>query len=256
MSTGFAHNGNAERDLAALDAAASRLGLALDAAARARFARYLELIEAWRDRAGLTSLTEPEAIQRRHFGESLALLVALRGRGLLTPGQAASVVDVGAGAGFPGLPMRIAEPALRLTLVESNRRRCSFLEMAVDALALDGVRVVAARAEEAGRDPELRERFDLVAARAVAPMPVLVEYALPLLRPGGVLAAPKGSRAQHELRAASAAIEALGGCAEEPLPLSLPEGATPQQVLLVRRCGALPERFPRRPGIPNKRPLR
>ena len=256
MSTGFTHDGDAERDLAVLDADAARLGLALDAAARSRFARYLELIEAGRDRAGLTSLTEPGAIQRRHFGESLALLVALRGRGLLTPGGAADVVDVGAGAGFPGLPMRIAEPALRLTLVESNRRRCRFLETAVAALALEGVRVVAARAEEAGRDPELRERFDLVAARAVAPLPVLVEYALPLLRPGGVLAAPKGSRAQEELRAASAAIEALGGCVEEPLPLSLPEGAAPQQVLLVRRCGALPERFPRRPGIPSKRPLR
>ena len=255
MSTGSAHDENAGGELAALDAEAARLGLTLDATARSRFVRYLELVVAWRERAGLTSLRDPEAIQRRHLGESLALLVALRERSLLALGQAAEVVDVGAGAGFPGLPMLIAEPALRLTLVESNRRRCDFLEAAVAALALEGVRVVAARAEEAGRDATLRERFDLAVARAVAPLPVLVEYALPLLRPGGLLVAPKGSRAEDELRAASAAIEALGGCAEAPLPLSLPEGAPPQEVLLVRRCCALPERFPRRPGIPSKRPL-
>ncbi len=255
MSTGTGRDGTVERDLAALDVEVTRIGLTLDDAARSRFARYLDLIEAWRDRAGLTSLTDPDAVQRRHFGESLALLVALRERGVLTPGEAVSVVDVGAGAGFPGLPMLIAEPALQLTLVESHRRRCRFLETVVDVLTLEGVHVVAARAEEAGRDPALRERFDLVVARAVAPLPVLVEYALPLLRPGGVLAAPKGSSAPRELREAAVAIEALGGCAEEPLALSLPEGASPQQVLLVRRCEALPERFPRRPGIPSKRPL-
>ena len=107
--------------------------------------------------------------------------------------------------------MHIADPSLALTLVESHGRRCEFLETAIDELALDGVAVRRMRAEEAGRDPELREGFDLAVARAVAPLPVLVEYALPLLRPGGLLAAPKGSRARDELREAEAAIETLGG---------------------------------------------
>ena len=111
------------------------------------------------------------------------------------------------------------------------------------------------RAEEAGRDAELREGFDLAVARAVAPLPVLVEYALPLLRPGGILAAPKGSRARDELQEAEAAIEALGGAVLEPLPLSLPEGVVPQLVVVVQRGGPLSERYPRRPGIPSKRPL-
>lgn len=215
----------------------------------------MALLDAWRDRAGLTSLTDPAAVQRRHFGESLALLVALRGAGVLTPGTTASMVDVGSGAGLPGLPMRILEPSLRLTLVESHRRRASFLETVVETLDLEGVEVVTARAEEAGRDPAYRERFDVAVARAVAPLPVLVEYLLPLLRPGGVMAAPKGSSAERELREAEAAIDHLGGCAEVPVPLSLPDGTAPQQVLVVRRCGELPERFPRRPGIPSKRPL-
>jgi 16S rRNA (guanine527-N7)-methyltransferase len=255
VSTGSGQPDRPGSGLATLEAEVARLGLTLDDDARARFARYLELLEVWRGRAGLTALTDPEAVQRRHFGESLALLATLREAGVLPPGEPARVVDIGAGAGFPGLPMRIAEPALRLTLVESHRRRCEFLRAVVEELALEGVEVVAARAEEAGRDPELRERFDLAVARALAPLPVLVEYALPLLRPDGVLAAPKGSSATRELDEASAAIEILGGCAEDPLPLSLPEGAAPQRVLLVRRCGELPERYPRRPGVPSKRPL-
>ena len=255
MSTGQHADVDPHANLVTLQEESARLGLPLDAAALTRFERYLRLMEAWRDRAGLTSVTDPAAVQRRHFGESLALLVALRAAGVLPAGEPASIVDVGAGAGFPGVPMRIVEPALRLTLIESHGRRTRFLDTLVDELELGDVEVVTARAEEAGRDPACRERFDVAVARAVAPLPVLVEYLLPLLRPGGVMAAPKGSGAERELGEAAAAIEALGGRVEDPVPLSLPEGAGPQQVVIVRRCGELPERFPRRPGIPAKRPL-
>ena len=234
---------------------ASRLALELDAEAESRFGRYLDLIEAWRVRAGVTAIRDADTIQERLFGESLALLVALREAGILPAGESPAIVDIGSGAGIPGIPMHIADPSLALTLVESHGRRCEFLETAIDELALDGVAVRRMRAEEAGRDPELREGFDLAVARAVAPLPVLVEYALPLLRPGGLLAAPKGSRASDELREAEAAIETLGGHVLTPLPLSLPEGAVAQIVVLVRRSGPMPERYPRRPGIPSKRPL-
>ena len=234
---------------------ASRLALELDAEAESRFGRYLDLIEAWRVRAGVTAIRDADTMQERLFGESLALLVALREAGILKAGESPAIVDIGSGAGIPGIPMHIADPSLALTLVESHGRRCEFLETAIDELALDGVAVRRMRAEEAGRDPELREGFDLAVARAVAPLPVLVEYALPLLRPGGLLAAPKGSRASDELSEAEAAIETLGGHVLTPLPLSLPEGAVAQIVVLVRRSGPMPERYPRRPGIPSKRPL-
>ena len=234
---------------------ASRLALELDAEAESRFGRYLDLIEAWRVRAGVTAIRDADTMQERLFGESLALLVALREAGILKAGESPAIVDIGSGAGIPGIPMHIADPSLALTLVESHGRRCEFLETAIDELALDGVAVRRMRAEEAGRDPELRESFDLAVARAVAPLPVLVEYALPLLRPGGLLAAPKGSRARDELSEAEAAIETLGGHVLTPLPLSLPEGAVAQIVVLVRRSGPMPERYPRRPGIPSKRPL-
>ena len=233
----------------------SRLGIPLDGRALSRFARYLELLRAWEGRAGLTAVRDPAAVQRRHFGESLALLEALRGAALLRADTPATVVDLGPGAGFPGVPMSIAEPALELTLVEASAKRCRFLDALVTALELDNVRVVQARAEEAGRDPALRGRFDVAIARALAPLNVLVELALPLLRVGGTLATPKGSRWRAELADAGFAITALGGEALPSLPLALVEGAPPQQVLLVRRSGPLDERFPRRSGIPRKRPL-
>ena len=234
---------------------AARLGVILDRRAFERFGHYLALLREWTPRAGLTAITDPDEVQRRHFGEALALLVVLRDAGALDSGEV-GVVDIGAGAGLPGIPLRIVEPALRLTLLDASARRCRFLERVTGELELGHVRVVRARAEEAGRDPALRGSFDLALARAVAPLPVLVEYALPLLRRGGLLATPKGSRAHAELAQAAAAIDALGGAAESPLPLPLPAGAPPQEVLLVRRSGALNDRFPRRVGVPAKRPLR
>jgi len=245
--------------LGVLIAEAERMGLALDDRAMGRFARYLDLLAAWSDRGGLTAITEPAAIQRRHFAESLALLAALREAGAVPPGAPIEVADLGSGAGFPGVPLHIAQlgadPPLRLTLIESNGRRCDFLRELVEVLALPDVTVVQARAEEAGRDPALREHFGVVVARALAALPVLLEYALPLLRDGGLLAAPKGSRATEELAAAEAALTALGGNVESSLPLRLPAAAPPQTVVLVRRRGPLPDRYPRRPGIPDKRPL-
>ena len=249
----------------ALDFEAMRLGIRLTEPQRAAFDHYLELLEAGNERAGLTAIRDRDEVMRRLFGESLALLVALRGTGMtdaadaariLEAGRAARVADIGPGGGFPGVPMRIVDPSLRLVLIEAQRRRCEFLETLAGDLALDDVEVVNARAEDAGRDETLRTSFDLVVARAVAPLAVLVEYALPLLRSGGILATPKGSRAAEELVEAEAAIAALGGVALDPVALSLPDGAPPQQVLLVRRDGELDDRYPRRAGMPSKRPLR
>ena len=238
-----------------LDLEIERLGVACDATTRMAFDRYLDLIREWNERAGLTGITDPAEVVRRLFGESIALLVALQGANLVPTAEVVRVADLGTGGGFPGLPMRLIEPRLEVVLIESQRRRCEFLEAATASLGLEDVAVVNARAEDAGRDEALRETFDLVVARAVAPLPVLVEYALPLLRRGGLLATPKGSRAAEELTEAGAAIEALGGVALESVALSLPVGAPPQQVLLVRREGDLDDRYPRRAGIPSKRPL-
>ena len=246
----------ARKDMSALDGETARLGLPIDERGLDRFARYLALLAEWQDYAGLTSITDPEEIQRRHFGESLALLVALRSAGLVRTGGTTTVADIGTGGGFPGLPMRIVEPGIQLTLIEAQARRCRFLEAVVEALDLPDVRVVQARAEEAGRLPDLRGQSDVVVARALAALPVLVEYGLPLLRIGGVLATPKGSRVHEEKQASMAAIATLGGTLEPSIALSVAPGAPEQQVVFVRRTAPLDERFPRRAGIPTKRPLR
>lgn len=241
--------------LSALADEAARLNLSLSDQQRHAFTHYYSLLHEWNERAGLTAITEPTAVAHRLFGESLALLVALRDAGHLTEDEPTRIADIGPGGGFPGLPMRIVDPALQLVLIESQRRRCEFLEAAATELALDNVEVVNARAEDAGRDPALRETFDLVVVRAVAPLNVLVEYALPLLRTGGILATPKGSRANDERTEAQPAITALGGIELESLPLSLPTDAPPQQIILIRRDGPLDHRYPRRAGTPSKRPI-
>lgn len=240
--------------LGALLEEAARVGFDLDSHALERFAHYLDLILEWNSRAGLTSVTDPDQVQRRHFGEALALLSVLRRVGILGD-SGSNLIDIGSGAGLPGLPMCIVDRSLRTTLVESNSRRCRFLNRVVNDLRLSSVTVVCARAEDAGRDPKLRGHFDLAMARAVAPLSVLVEYALPFLRLGGLLVAPKGSRAESEEVDARAAISALGGSFETSLSLVLPPGVASQRVLLVRREGELDDRYPRRSGIPSKRPL-
>ncbi len=241
--------------LAVLTAEAARLGVNLDERARERFGRYLELVMEWNERAGITSLTDPGEIQRRHFAEPLALLAALRGAGIIPAGAALRIADLGSGGGFPGVPMAIAEPGLHLVLIESHGRRADFLSLVIEVLQLEHASVVQARAEDAGRRPMLRATFDLVTARALAPMPVLIEYALPLLRDGGLLVAPKGSRADEELAASAGALKALGGDVRDSLDLPLPEGVTPQRVLVVRRTGRLDGRYPRQAGTPARQPL-
>ena len=216
------------------------------------FRAYLEELEAARPRLRLTALTDPEAVQRRHFLEPLALLLALERLGAL----GTDVIDIGSGAGFPGVPIKIVRPELRLTLLEANGKRAAFLERLVQRLGLKNVTVVNRRAEEAARDSDHREAYDLALARAVAPLPVLVELALPFLRVGGALAAPKGSGARREIAEAASALAACGGAVAYVGALEVPEMETPPTLVVIRKESPTPARFPRRPGIPAKHPLR
>lgn len=234
-----------------LTAVLKELSLRLAPDKAAALARYAAMIRAERERSALVSRRSMDAIERRHFAESLALLRALEERELLL----SPALDIGSGAGFPGLPIKIARPDLRLTLLESNEKKAAFMERVIAELSLAGVGVVGARAEEAGRLPEHRAAYALVLARAVAPLRVLAELALPFLAIGGVLAAPKGSAAPREVREAQAALEELGGAVEETARLKAPTQGRAPTLLIVRKTGETPERYPRRPGIPRKRPL-
>jgi 16S rRNA (guanine527-N7)-methyltransferase len=233
-----------------LNKGAREYGVNLSEAQLDQFESYLSLLTTWSTRVNLVGDVKPDVVLRRHFLESLALGAALRERQILRPGS--DVLDVGAGAGFPGVVLKIAWPALRLTLLEATAKKTAFLTELVAALALEHADVLTGRAETFGHEPALRGRFDLVVARAVAPLPVLLELTLPFARNGGRVVTPKGSRAAAELAASAGALEILGGEAFT-LPLDVP--GPPQTLVIVARRRAAPLEYPRRPGTPTKAPL-
>ena len=226
-------------------------GIHLEESQLQAFQRYYEELIAWNRRVNLTTITAYEAVQVRHFADSLAVLLAVGD----LEAEAVRLIDIGTGAGFPGLPLKIVNPGWQVTLVEATRKKTAFLEHLVAALRLEGVEVVWARAEELGRDPRYREGFDLATARAVAELAVLAEYALPLVRVGGRFVAQKGTEPDAELVAARRALERLGGEHVGTLPYELPGVAGPLHLVVVQKVAPTPAKYPRRPGMPEKRPL-
>jgi 16S rRNA (guanine527-N7)-methyltransferase len=215
----------------------------------AAFERYAAELADWNQRLSLTAIRDPEGVRIRHFLDSLSCLQAT---GDLA-GQ--RVADVGAGAGFPGLPLKIVQHGMQLTLFESVAKKTAFLEHVVQVLGLEGVEVVTARAEEAGQGPATRERFDWAIARALAPMPVLAEYLLPLVRVGGHMLAQKGKEARLEAQAGQAAIELLGGQLGPLREVRVPGLDEERWLVVVNKVAETPAKYPRRPGMPAKRPL-
>ncbi len=241
--------------LSILAAGARELCIDLDSATLARFQTYYRLLATSARRAALTSLATYEEVQQRHFVESLALLAALRHAGVLEAGASVRMLDVGTGAGLPGLPMKLAQPELSLTLLEATAKKAAFLAQVIRELDLADVEVVTARAEGEAHQPHRREAYDLVVARAVAPLPVLLELALPFLRLGGHLAAPKGSGAQREVAASGRALALLGGEIVAADAMPVPGAHFTSTLVLVRKAAPTPAAYPRRAGVPAKRPL-
>jgi 16S rRNA (guanine527-N7)-methyltransferase len=212
-----------------------------------QFAHYAHELRRWNQRVNLTAISEPEAIYRRHFLDSLSCA-------RFWGDDPDSLVDVGTGAGFPGLPLKILRPELHLTLVESVGKKAAFLKHIVEELGHDRVRVVQARAEELGHDVVHRARYAVAVARAVSDMRVLAEYCLPLLHVGGLLLAPKSRTAEEEIAAAQGAIGLLGGGVARLLPVELPELET-RLMVVVTKESETPAAYPRGVGVPAKKPL-
>lgn len=211
---------------------------------------YADLLQEWNQKINLTGINTPEEIRIKHFLDSLSCQIAMQGS------PVDSVIDVGTGGGFPGLPLRLLYPEMRLTLVESIAKKTAFLSLIVQELGLDHVQVITSRAEDVGQDPAHREQYAWAVARAVALLPVLAEYLLPLVRVGGFMLAQKGATAPEELEAAGPALEILGGRFKELIPVSLPGVEESRFLVVIEKVVPTPKKYPRRAGMPAKRPLR
>jgi 16S rRNA (guanine527-N7)-methyltransferase len=228
---------------------ARELGVELDARAVAAFETYLEELTLWNQRFNLTAIEDPDEIVVKHFLDSLscATVVDLR--------AARSLIDVGTGAGFPGLALKIVFPHLRLVLLDSLEKRLRFLDRLAARLGLQDVTTLHARAEEAGRAPEWREGFDVVTARAVARLDALCEYCLPFAAVGGTFVAQKGPQVKDELAQAARALRILGGGTPAVHPLTLPGSDVRRSLIAIPKVAATPSAYPRRPGSARKHPL-
>jgi 16S rRNA (guanine527-N7)-methyltransferase len=250
--------------------ARSLLGLCLTVKHLAAFQLYYEELAAWNQRFNLTALTSYRDVQLKHFLDSLTCLLALPAKSAdtcaptLLPDKmpiGASwepllCLDVGTGAGFPGLPLKIIRPEIKLTLLEATEKKTTFLRHIVKRMGLDDVEIITGRAEELGQDPHHRERYDVVLARAVADLSVLAEYCLPFCRVGGRFVAQKGDDIERETSAAQRALSMLGGDLCEVKKIELLDLLVRRSLVLICKTAATPADYPRRPGIPSKRPLR
>ena len=230
---------------------AAHFGLSLSEAQLTAFDRYTQELIAWNQRLNLTRIVEPDEIAVKHFLDSLSVAPLLP----VKSGPLA-VIDVGSGAGFPGLPLKIALPELRLTLLEATGKKTTFLRHLLDLLQLKDVTVLTARAEEAGRLPAHRQHYDVALARAVAALPVLAEYTLPLVKVGGLVIAQKGQSPQAEVKEAANAVGILGGKVKEIVPVAVPGLDAARHLLVMSKVKPTPPQYPRRPGLPAQKPIR
>jgi 16S rRNA (guanine527-N7)-methyltransferase len=235
------------RDLA--NATQALLGIHITPAQLAALEAYETALLDWNSRFNLTAIDDPGKVRVKHFLDSLTCLLVMRD----TPME--RIVDVGSGAGFPGLPLKIVCPAIKLTLVESVGKKADFCCQVVKVLGLEGVDIIQERAERLGRDLDYREQYDWALARAVAKLPVLVEYLLPLVKVGGSALAMKGESAPAEAHAADNGITLLGGHLRQLVPITLPGVVDERYLVVVDKIAATPETYPRRVGVPAKRPL-
>jgi 16S rRNA (guanine527-N7)-methyltransferase len=203
----------------------------------------------WNQRFNLTAIRDSAGIRSKHFLDSISCVLAWKDK------PPTRLIDVGTGAGFPGIPLKILYPSMQLTLVESVGKKAAFCRHAVEVLGLENVEVITGRAEELGQLPAQRESYDWAVARAVAALPVLAEYLLPLVRVGGKMLAQKGHSAPAEAQTAELALKLLGGQIRQLLPVTLPGVAEERYLVVVDKVAATPPQYPRKPGFPAKKPL-
>ncbi len=224
-------------------------GAALSEQQREQFRVYEALLTDWNSKINLTAVRDIEGIRVKHFLDSLSCVPVLGDM------NGKSLIDIGTGAGFPGIPLRIFYPGLKLTLVDSVGKKADFCQLVVNTLHLKNVTVLKERSEELGASKAHREQYDAAAARAVAGLPVLCEYLLPLVKIGGQMLAMKGESAPEEVKTARNAIQKLGGAEPSLTEVDLPEVEGKRWLISIPKKTATPAGYPRRTGLPLKKPI-
>ena len=229
--------------------AAVEYGISLNDTQMEQYNRYFELLVEWNEKINLTAITEPKEVAIKHMIDSITAY----DENLFKDGT--TVIDVGTGAGFPGLPLKIFCPEIKLTLMDSLNKRIKFLQTVVEKLGLKDVKCVHARAEEGARNKKYRESFDIAVSRAVARLPILCEYCLPFVKKGGHFIALKGMQYNDEAQEAAKAIKVLGGSQTEIRPVKLPELDDKRAVIIITKTMPTPKNYPRKAGTPTKNPI-
>lgn len=226
-------------------------GLVLNDQQIAQFERYFQLLVEWNEKMNLTAITQREEVYLKHFYDCLMVLWNMP-----LEDYALQLCDVGAGAGFPSIPLKIAHPELQVTIVDSLQKRLTFIEHLAEELGLEGVSCVHGRAEDVGQNPAYRGQFDLVTARAVASLNVLAEYCLPLVKIGGQFLALKAQKSDQELEEARAAISILGAKLIKVTEDQLPVESADRRYILIQKTKETPNKYPRKAGKPAKNPIK
>ncbi len=229
--------------------AAAVLDLTLSPEQEAQFDQYARELAVWNVHTNLTAIIDLDGVRLRHFLDSLTIIKAVP----MPPGS--KVIDVGTGAGFPGLPLKMVCPDIQLTLLEATGKKVAFLQHLTDLFKLDNVINIHARAEDAAHDSAHRAAYDLVVARAVARLPSLIEYLLPFAKVGGLCVAMKGRTAQDEAADSGNALAALGGRIKGIETFQLPSVEDPHHLVIIEKIAPTPREYPRKPGIPTRNPL-
>ena len=232
---------------------ARELGIEFNARQVKQFELYYQVLIEWNKNVNLTAITDYEEAQLKHFLDSITVSMALTKEELNSPSL--SIIDIGTGAGFPGLPLKILLGQARLVLLDSTAKKAIFLHHITRELGLDNVEVVTGRAEEIAHLPSYRQRFDLVVSRAVASLPALVELALPFCQIGGRFVAQKKGEIESEISSAGKAIDILGGKLSQVKKIELKVLGDERYLLVIDKIYSTPEKYPRHTGIPVRRPI-